>query len=55
MAAATLLVPAKPTSAPSRAAWNPACGPCVRRREKSTTGRPAAAITQRAAFEATAV
>jgi CBS domain-containing protein len=54
-AAATLLVPAKPVIAPSRAAWKPACGPWVRRREKSTTGCPAAARTHRAAFEAIAV
>ena len=40
-AAATLLVPAKPTIAPSRAAWWPASAPWVRRSEKSTTGRPA--------------
>ena len=44
-AAATLLVPAKPVMAPSRATWWAEAVPWVRRSEKSTTERPRAAST----------
>lgn len=54
-AAATLLVPAKPTMAHSRAACEPASGLWHRRGEKSTSGRPAAARKHRPALAATAV
>lgn len=54
-AAATLLVPAKPVIAPSRATCRAAAVPWVRRSEKSTTERPRAASTQRMHLEAMAV
>ena len=54
-AASTLLVAANPTIDVTRATVTAASRPCVRRSEKSTTSRPSAAMTQRAAFDAIVV
>ena len=54
-AASTLLVAANPTIAEQRATANAASSPCVRRSAKSTTSRPSAASTHRAALDAIVV
>jgi hypothetical protein len=48
-------VPSSPAIQPARADIIAADGPWVRRMPKSTTARPAAAVTTRAALEATSV
>ena len=53
--AATVAVPANPAIHAERAASSPASAPWARRKPKSTTWRPAAACTIRAALVATAV
>ena len=54
-AASTLLVASNPTIAEPRATSIPASIPWVRRNEKSTSPRPPAATTHRAAFDAIVV
>ena len=55
MPAATVAVATQPPMYAARAASSPASGPCARRKPKSTTGRPAAASTIRAALVAISV
>ncbi len=54
-AASTLLVAANPTIAEQRATARAASSPCVLRSAKSTTSRPSAASTHRAALDAIVV
>ncbi len=54
-AASTLLVATNPTIEDTRATFTAASRPWVRRSEKSTTSRPSAASTHRAALDAIVV